>query len=63
MEDMELMMKIIVVGDGKVNQLSFIFILALDWKNMFGYQVRQKCFSNRVQKDFGIRFPLEEVLY
>lgn len=39
MEDFDLMMKVIVVGDGRVNYISFIFI---DRKNMFNYKICEK---------------------
>ena len=43
MEDMELMMKVIVVGDGKVTKVLYLNILNIDWENLLDHKICQKC--------------------
>ena len=45
MEDLELMMKVIVVGDGRVKYLIVLkSFLIIDWKNMFNNKICEEYF-------------------
>ena len=49
MEDFDLMMKIIVVGDGRVSYLCCL--ITSDRKDLFDNSLRQKCVLGRIQED------------
>lgn len=52
------MMKIIVVGDGRViYHLLFTFVF-LDWQDLPHHSFREKCIPGRVQEDLGCGFSL-----
>ena len=57
---MELMMKVIVVGDGKVTLVLFFRILNIDWQNLLDHKICQKCLPWRVQEDPGSRLSSEK---
>ena len=63
MEDLDLMMKIIVVGDGKVTHYLYSFnlkITIIDRKDYFNNKVCEKCFSWWIQENFRSRFFVKE---